>query len=315
MDSNAQIRTTPSSFAGPSPGERIILLVHGFNNNIAEAKLSYFEMRKNLNSLLRESFVAKDVRVAFQERIWELYWPGFLPLSHASFVGSVRSGPEPAISAMSYSFEVIKGRDWVSTGLATFLETVQPSEVFLIGHSLGCRVILETIKKLGSPPKVNIVGFLLMAGAVPIDMLGELGSLREYSVNIRKRYCLHSRRDLVLFGAFPPGQIAAGEIPMYGIPVATGWAGAPKGFFSPSGVANTRLGHGGYWTRGPREGRSIFQNILSNLVAMAPNRKLLPLNLFSQSSIVAVKDLPSNEIRSRTRIGDGWLEQRFGPES
>lgn len=79
-------------------------------------------------------------------------------------------------------------------------------------HILCCplsrlsRVVLEVLQRLSSSllNTVRCTGYLLMAGAVPMDQLQLTGRLGSSARIPSKRYCLHSWHDAVLMGAFPP---------------------------------------------------------------------------------------------------------------
>src|SRR6202011_1769264 len=108
--------------------------------------------------------------------------------------------------------------------------SLRTSGVFFVGHSLGCRVVLETMQRLANT-NVPILGFVLMAGAVPVHLLNEGKNL--YPGKGKHQYCLFSAEDFVLKACFPPGQIFAGEAPEEGgLPVATGRVGQPRGMYA-----------------------------------------------------------------------------------
>jgi pimeloyl-ACP methyl ester carboxylesterase len=178
----------------PIPGRQIVLLVHGFNNDEVEAGDSYMAMREGLNMLLSRCGVDLQTRQRFQSQIWELYWPGYQPLTRVGPMGSKRAGWESAISAASYCLEVKKARAWVADGLANFLTRRGPMDVFFVGHSLGCRVVMEVLKRLhgnGGNSRwsgVRCVGYLLMAAAVSNDKLGLLEELGRGAKTPEKRY-------------------------------------------------------------------------------------------------------------------------------
>jgi len=86
--------------------------------------------------------------------------------------------------------------------------------VDFIGHSLGCRVTLETLLLLRTRTLPIVDRVVLMAAAIPSEMLepdgkfyGLLMDLAAEGTSIR---VLHSKQDPVLQYAFPPGQSLAG---------------------------------------------------------------------------------------------------------
>ena len=184
------------------------------------------------------------------------------------------------------------------SGLAAYLNSVLPSEIFFVGHSLGCRVILETIVRLKVPTqRITISGFMLIAGAVPIHLLLESTAFFRQTRRAGRRYCLYSRLDGVLGIAFPPGQIAAGEIPPYGLPLATGFTGAPSGFYDLRNY--TGLAHGGYWKKGIFRGRSSYADLFSQVLGVAADRELAESELMEMGESRRSREIPNRLITVR----------------
>jgi pimeloyl-ACP methyl ester carboxylesterase len=306
---------TPFKNGGPAPEPRrpVILLIHGYNNDEFEAAESFFRMRVNVDELLRMGGVAQATREDLQKRIWELYWPGYEPLTLINPKGLRRHSYESFISAPTYSIEVEKARSWVPDSLFSYLDQISPSEVFFVAHSLGCRVALETTKRLLNSVSTTVIvsGFLLMAGAVPIDLLHEWADLGPTARLIPKKYCLYSHRDTVLMLAFPPGQIAAGEIPVYGAPQAVGFWGLPNIWNIRN---NTRLGHGGYWKRGLLASESQLNDLFSGMFGVTFDRELptLTLPVFRESPFLSI--LPERNLASGVLPGADWLRTRYDPK-
>jgi pimeloyl-ACP methyl ester carboxylesterase len=310
MDLNGVVRPGGFSRVHPSPGTRLVLLVHGYNNNPAEASESYFALRRNVDDLIRNCGIGDAARRSFQQEIWEFYWPGFQSLSHVSATGGTRSLPESVASALTYPLEVAKARAWVPNGLAAYLNSIHPSEIFFVGHSLGCRVVLETIVRLMVPTqRIVINGFMLMAGAIPIHLLLESKTFFSHTRTAKRRYCLYSWQDAVLASAFPPGQIAAGEAPLYGLPVATGLVGAPSIFYDLRN--NTNLGHGGYWKNGLFKGQSSYADLLSQVLGVVVDRSLAENELGLMAKACSSRALPNRLISIRELMGDDWLSDSY----
>jgi hypothetical protein len=310
MDNLGSIR--PYFVRGPEPkrGDRIVMLVHGFNNDEDEARASYLAMRSNLDFLLRISGVARNMRKLIQSRIWELYWPGFLPLSYRGSVGLNRSAPETALSAASYSAEVRKARDWVASGLSQYLSSIGALDVFFIAHSLGCRVVLETLARPLTAKSIICSGYLLMAGAVPIDQLRSQARLGIAALRANRRYCLHSWHDTGLILAFPPGQMLAGEFPNSGLPVATGIAGWPSVMWSDH--ADTKLPHSGYWKEGLFKDNSIASALCEAIFGIPIPRSISFSRIAYRSPQQLIPLLPLRTLPSMQLRGDSWLKTRYG---
>jgi pimeloyl-ACP methyl ester carboxylesterase len=87
-------------------------------------------------------------------------------------------------------------------------------EVDFIGHSLGCRVILETLNILRDKARFRVRHICLMAPAVPSEMLEPDGIyydlLQSLSTDGTQVRVLRSMHDEVLHFAFPAGQAMAG---------------------------------------------------------------------------------------------------------
>jgi pimeloyl-ACP methyl ester carboxylesterase len=269
-------------------------------------------MRKNLNYLLRTSGVAEEVRQDAQSRIWELYWPGYLPLSDQGPAGLKRRFYEPAISASSYSLEVEKARTWVADQLSAYLDRIGQISVFFIAHSLGCRVVLEVLERLLNSvvSTVTCSGYLLMAGAVPIDQLMPAGRLGPTAFLPTGRFCLHSTRDLVLCAAFPPGQLLSGEIPLYGLPVATGLTGWPSAMWSDH--VNTSLSHGSYWRESLFKDNAISSQLCASLFGLTTPKGLPFSSLAFRPASHTLSILPERVLPTQTLGNEDWLERRYG---
>jgi hypothetical protein len=248
----------------PHGSGRIVLLVHGYNNDKAEADQSYDAVSAN---------VAADVG-APAENIWRFYWPSYVErltgriVDDAVSVSSERlnAGTESnsLLSMPTYALQVLKARE-VGAALGRYLRGVHatealPTEIIFVAHSLGCRLVLEAIRELlgGRTPDTEshrVAGACLMAAAVPTFMVEANARLGAAAIVPRVSYILHSRSDLVLRFAFPPGQGAASAILSRTsddradtegrFPEAVGRHGNPSVTWLRRG--DTGLGHSGYW--------------------------------------------------------------------
>ncbi len=122
-------------------------------------------------------------------------------------------------------------------------------EVSLVGHSLGCRVVLELLALWtgGMPPNIRLGTVALMA-AVVVRHVDQGGQLRAAATLSDDTLVLHSEGDAVLHRAFPLGETAAGES---FFPIAVGRFGGPlqtwKQHFPMATAAAKAYGHGSYW--------------------------------------------------------------------
>lgn len=218
-----------------------LVLVHGFNNTEGEAAGAYFGFRARQNDI----FVPGDP-VSFDRRFGDSFWPGdadwwwffdkvdFLIYPSAVHV-SVKAGEQ----------------------LANLLFQMPNIErVDFIGHSLGCRVILETLLRLRARVLPLVSRVSLMAAAVPSEMLEPggrfynlLGDLSREGTLIQ---VLHSQQDAVLHYAFPPGQALAGGKEASGRALGRyGPAPSMPGFGSTLTEREiSGASHGDYWGEG-----------------------------------------------------------------
>ena len=174
---------TIADFTSRVRGRDIVLATHGFNVGRASG----------VRALSRW---AKRIRLPGAALLMGVLWPGdsrFLPILDYPVEGEVA---------------IQSGRI-----LAAFLNqnATSAASISLVSHSLGGRMILETLDKL----ELEVRRLVVMAGAIEDDCL-----VREYQAAAEKPseiYTLASRADWVLEFAFPIGN-PIGEIIMQGHP-------------------------------------------------------------------------------------------------
>ncbi len=176
-----------------------LVLVHGFNNTDSEAAVAYLGFRVRQ----QEIFGTPDP-TAFDRRFGDTYWPG--DADWWSFFDKVDFliYPSAVHTAVKAAQELVK--------LLWRLPNLE--RVDFIGHSLGSRVTLETLLLLRTRTLPRIGRVVLMAAAVPSEMLEYRGKfhglLMELAAEGTTIRVLHSKQDSVLHYAFPPGQSLAG---------------------------------------------------------------------------------------------------------
>ncbi len=209
---------------------RLVVLVHGYNDTLSAARGSYAEFGEHLGDMYG------DGGSLIPELLVKFYWPGDTKLGPASF--------------LSYSFEINDAKKSAKK-LAGFLRGLHgpdgaPIQLNVVAHSLGCRVLLETIRELPRPLQQLAIHFgvvCLMAAGVQVDMV-EPGERLEHTLEAPQRLLvLHSTGDRVLHYAFPLGQTAAGE---GFFPTALGRFGPPP-WVPGEHEAVDELDHGEYW--------------------------------------------------------------------
>src|SRR2546423_7880077 len=176
-----------------------LVLVHGFNNTDSEAAAAYFGFRQRE----KEIFGSPDLK-RFDQRFGDTYWPG--DADWWSFFDKVDFLIYPAAVHTAVK---------AAQELADLLwQMLNLERVDFVGHSLGCRVILETLPLLRARTLPMIGRVMLMAAAVPSEMLENGGKfhglLMELAAEGTTVRVLHSMQDSVLHYAFPPGQSLAG---------------------------------------------------------------------------------------------------------
>jgi pimeloyl-ACP methyl ester carboxylesterase len=176
-----------------------LVLVHGFNNTDSEAAEAYFGFRNRE----QEIFSPTDPS-AFEHRFGDSYWPG--DADWWSFFDKVDFlvYPSAVHSAVRTGAELA----------STLWRMPNLEQVDFIGHSLGCRVALEAMLVLRGRALPRVRRVVLMAGAVPSEMLEPHGKFYDLLTAMAAEGTvidvLHSMQDTVLHYAFPPGQSLAG---------------------------------------------------------------------------------------------------------
>ncbi|GAA4213252.1 hypothetical protein GCM10022289_45160 [Pedobacter jeongneungensis] len=212
----------------PLDSRPIIILVHGFNNNYKQAMDSFDAFLANLKRSTATSSMPKS--------ICRLFWPGNLTNALASKLSYAQQVPKSLRCAAM-----------LSDYLVDLAKAKPDTPIILIAHSLGCRLVLETILHAESRYPEMAGRFrlsILMAAAVPGFMVNDrYGRLYPVRLSEKKFFGLHSNSDNILRVAFPAGQTLAGE---GFFPSALGLKGNPKSFWS-AGDCATGLTHGDYW--------------------------------------------------------------------
>jgi hypothetical protein len=221
---------------------RIYILVHGFNNDRYQAEESY----KAIRTRLRKSVPSDQI-----DLIWDFYWPGFEDVVPETLVRHFRivRWPNMFLTAALYSLQVSKAIQF-GQKLGDYLIDLQggeiATEIIFIGHSLGCRLILEAAREILIKTKMaahnRIAAMCLMAAAVPTEHVETGGRLYIAAELPMHRIVLYSRNDHILKYAFPTGQELANDGHW---PEAVGLKGNPR--IRWTATDETMLGHSGYW--------------------------------------------------------------------
>jgi len=217
----------------PFTRSEVIVLVHGFNNHYGEASVAYHGFRLRQYEHGGPQFIPP----ALEGLLADLFWPG-----DAGWWGLFDRG-----DFLVYPAAVSTARD-AAPRLARHLRSMPTLRtVHFIAHSLGCRIVLETIDDLRQHGGPTVGKVCLMAAAVPVFEVqsgGNLSAAMEYAKEMR---ILYSDDDAVLRYAFPPGQtLASGSEGRF--PTALGLHGPPPGVAGQiDSIDINDAGHSDYW--------------------------------------------------------------------
>lgn len=259
---------------------RILILIHGYNNTLKNARESYGEFLKN-------SGLDGMAKVG---QVCGFFWPGDKDLSVFSF--------------LSYPLEVtpaIKSAE----ALHRFLSKLKPPggwplEVIIVCHSLGNRVGLELIKKYISenrPGNMCYQAACLMAAAVPVSMVEDPGNLLPAALEMQRSLVLYSASDAVLHWAFPVGQTAAGE---GFFPRAVGRFGEPSVRLWDQRCSMVNYGHGDYWFL--TESADAVRQFLGLAVENKLAESAIPEHSLPKTADLRVRELPDRAVQTRTSV-------------
>jgi len=169
-------------FTAATRGKRLLVLVHGYNNS-----RSFGRTRLIRFSGMLAAGGSSDVMLS-------VLWPG-----------------DGWAKALTYPFE---GRDADDSAEALFrwlsANAASDTRVAFVGHSLGCRVVMNTARQLARRGSAALDRICLMAPAIDNDCLGRLGvtCYKEASLATDRIAVLASEEDLVLHFAYPLGDLA-----------------------------------------------------------------------------------------------------------
>lgn len=176
-----------------------LVLVHGFNNTDSEASEAYLGFR----SREKEIFSPPDPQT-YEHLFGDAFWPGDADWWSFFDKADFLIYPAAVHTAVRAATELANAL-WRMPNLET---------VDFIGHSLGSRVVLETLLLLRTRALPRVRRVALMAAAVPSEMLEPGGRFYDLLIALHGEGTtidiLHSSADTVLHYAFPPGQSLAG---------------------------------------------------------------------------------------------------------
>jgi esterase/lipase superfamily enzyme len=231
--------------------DRLFLFVHGYNSPAFNARKDYNKLKRNLLKYVPR--LQGHIGFIFWPGHWDLYGLGFLrypqALEHAS---------ECAEELAEYL------HNWKK-------EDGAPTEIILIAHSLGCRLVLESLEHLASKELLKSktmdqgreLRIYLMAAAVPVDAVSLDGHLSYPITHARSISVFYSQNDCILRMGFLLGQYFA-EPHRRSPAEAVGLNGNPKLIWD-STIPSNDHGHGDYWSS-----EEVPQDILGSLAYPVP---------------------------------------------
>lgn len=203
--------------------ERILLLVHGFNNSEDRAHAYFREFQERL--------AAEGFDPDSWGAVWEFYWPGDEGggklMNLVAYPEKVPVAPQAALQLYIFLNDCMRKRQ----------------QIYIVAHSLGCRVVLETLLAIRERPHYRgpkVLGVALLAAAVRVSDCRPGGPFQPLS-RLRREAVYFSRSDKALRPlAFGVGQLLAGEKGK-----AVGREGKPDDRWKPD--EDLGLDHGEYW--------------------------------------------------------------------
>jgi pimeloyl-ACP methyl ester carboxylesterase len=207
--------------------KRILLLVHGFATPAEKARESYEKFAAKLTAV-SESFPGTWGVVC------EFHWPGDDSRGRLASVATYSFRIAPAHASAIRLVDFLHEEPYLTPD----------QDLYIVAHSLGCRVALEALREITKKKNYNgpvVRKVALMAAAVPVkDCLPQDGDFRPTETG--EEHVLYSRRDMVLHYAFGIGQGMFGESGR-----AVGLRGLPDERWRTR--TQTGLGHGDYWEK------------------------------------------------------------------
>jgi hypothetical protein len=164
-------------------GQRRVILVHGYNSDRDGCDVSY------------EAFFRQLRKCA------------------PRMIGSVLTLSWPGSTALDFDKAVLRAKGDVAAVLAKFLRRSTQrwdGELVFIGHSLGCRLIAEALRRIAPPYRDHLLArtkIYLLAAAIPTPTVLPNGTLRSIVEACNLSHVFYSQSDEVLLFAFPVGSL------------------------------------------------------------------------------------------------------------
>lgn len=229
----------------------LMVLVHGFNNHRAEAQEAYFGFRRRQKNLIEPQHGS-----TLEAMLGDAFWPG-----DANF-----AGPLDMVDFAVYPATIEKAGKTAGALSAYILGRSDVFNLYFVGHSMGCRVILETIALLKADQRFHarIRKVSLLAAAVQTAAVLPDGALAGAFLAAEQVQVLHSTADMVLALAFPAGETLAGD---GFFPSAIGRHGdVPRNPGQVEVKSVDGAGHGDYWGWRPTAESGVSGRLISEFL-------------------------------------------------
>ena len=260
---------------------RALLFVHGYNNSQQDAERAY-------DTFSGHVFGASATgQTTFP--MFGFFWPGDTHIKIISTLSyPTRIGP--AKKSAERLFQYLQTATGPNGG---------PLELNLVGHSLGCRVILELLKRFAAArgrTAVTIGSVVLMAAAVPVSKVEDRKSLGEAAASPARSLVLHSEGDMVLFLAFPPGETLAFDafwpsaVGRHGEPLDVWTTGSPM-----ASAGGQRYGHSDYW-------KGIESSAAAAVALGVPVQPPLSVHAQPEHELVPPHETPDHDLAGRSLV-------------
>jgi pimeloyl-ACP methyl ester carboxylesterase len=255
----------------------LLVLVHGFNNNQYEAQQAYSGFRD-----LQKELVNRGTGARLEDLLGDAFWPG-----DANW-----AGPLDWLDFLVYPATIAGAKDTADRLCAYLLQRRDLLELSFVGHSMGCRVVLETIARLKSDAsfQIPIKKVCLMAAAVPTFAVCPGGTLEPAFSAAEEVKVLHSRDDNVLSYAFPAGQTLAGD---GFLPQAVGLHGNVPRSGRVSVQSVDGAGHSDYWGWKNSMASAKAASFIGNFLNLETSERVIPAASAAPPVAAANRDRPA----------------------
>lgn len=254
-------------------GRPIVFFVHGFNNDLRAASAAYARFLPLLDGI--------------SARAVGVYWPGDSWAGGANYMQALERVP-----AIAERFARLLHASALGSGRL---------DVSFVSHSLGGRLVLETLRALATllarqpVASLTVRRIVFMAGAVPTALLELRAALNGVLRAVDARaLSVYSEADRVLQYAFPIGESLAGAALF---PTALGrrrWRGADAVQPRLMQAENPRAEHSDYWGGSSRHAAAIEH-------AARMVRDFVPLGGLSAGRTVAQRSTAAGREAGETR--------------